>query len=188
MARIKGEVKMKLPTSQRLTDDHNALAALLADLKGSLAKSDVEVSYANLDLFWARLAVHIRAEHLHLFPAVIKQMSEAQSTVAALRDDHDFFMKQIARAIAVLRDLRQTNSNVLITEGLAKVQELIGAVEQRLVNHNEVEEAEIYRWAAEVLNHQQRLELAAEINRELANKPSRFTLSSWLNDAREIDE
>lgn len=179
---------MNIHTSQRLTDDHTSLADLLADLKTSLAKSDVEVSYANLDLFWARLAVHIRAEHLHLFPAVIKQMSEAQSTVAALRDDHDFFMKQLARAIAVLRDLLQTNSKVLITEGLAKVQELIGAVEKRLVTHNEVEEAKIYRWATEVLNDQQRLELAAEINRELANKPSRFSLSSWLNDPRKIDE
>lgn len=55
--------------SQRLADDHGALDEVLSQLWKALDTGDVLVSHDKLDLFWARLAVHIRAEHLHLFPA-----------------------------------------------------------------------------------------------------------------------
>jgi hypothetical protein len=70
--------------SQRLGDDHVALGAVLRQLQEALDTGDIEACHARLDLFWERLAVHIRAEHLHLFPAVINRLSDmtGDSTLA----------------------------------------------------------------------------------------------------------
>ncbi|HEX6045334.1 MAG TPA: hemerythrin domain-containing protein, partial [Pyrinomonadaceae bacterium] len=56
---------------RRLADDHEDLHQLLEQLKKALHETDAGVPRGALDLFWARLAVHIRAEHLRLFPAVL---------------------------------------------------------------------------------------------------------------------
>src|SRR4026209_3045759 len=104
--------------SQRLAHDHTELDNLLKQLQQALADSDLEASHAKLDLFWARLAVHIRAEHLHLFPTVLGRLasnsadpafsptfSDAETSIEQLRADHDFFMHALAQAIGRLRDL-----------------------------------------------------------------------------------
>src|ERR1051325_2206029 len=95
----------------RLSDDHDAVSEVLKQLLTALDNQDVKTSCARLDLLWARLAVHIRAEHLHLFPAVmdhltkagddvlVTDLSEAQAIVENLRTYHDFFMRQLGRAI-----------------------------------------------------------------------------------------
>src|SRR5215475_2243449 len=99
---------MELQARERLSDDHHAVSEVLKQLLTALNDKDVETSYSKLDLLWARLAVHIRADHLHLFPAVINRsgagVSEAQAIVEELRSDHDFFMRELARAIAILRE------------------------------------------------------------------------------------
>ncbi len=56
--------------SDMLTGDHLELDALLAELFLAFRDGDVELIYQRLDIFWARLVMHIRAEHLHLFPAI----------------------------------------------------------------------------------------------------------------------
>jgi hypothetical protein len=65
---------MSPEASNQLIDDHVALDRMLKELKAALARRDVIAGHAKLDLFWARLAVHIRAEHLHLFPAVLSHL------------------------------------------------------------------------------------------------------------------
>src|SRR5215208_3407708 len=109
---------------QRLAHDHAQLDALMKQLQRALKAGDLEAGYTTLDLFWARLAVHIRAEHLHLFPRVLSRLSKlanqtvgpspslAQSIVAELRADHDFFMHKLAEAIGTLRDM--TNSDDVV--------------------------------------------------------------------------
>jgi len=104
-----------------LSDDHHSVSEVLEQLLAALENKDVQTSHSRLDLLWARLAVHIRAEHLHLFPTVLNRLtettddpavpglSEAQSIVENLRADHDFFMHELARAIGLLRELRKTN-------------------------------------------------------------------------------
>jgi hemerythrin superfamily protein len=163
-----------LEPSRQLADDHAALAEVLKRLHSTLDSGDVAASHAELDLFWARLAVHIRAEHLHLFPAVLKRMAEARTSVEALRTDHDFFMRELARAVGLMRDLLRATDRQTIDEGLNAVRNTIVEVEERLTTHNELEETQIYCWATNVLSEQERLELAAQINRELANQPPRF--------------
>lgn len=168
---------------ERLSDDHNAVHEVLQQLLTALDNKDVQTSYSKLDLLWARLAVHIRAEHLHLFPAVINQSShgagpdpgEAQATIENLRTDHDFFMRELARAIGILRESANDESK------LAAVTDAVREIEKRLASHNEIEENQIYRWSSSILTEPEQLELLARINAELENRPPRFSAEAWAN-------
>ena len=176
--------------SRQLADDHVALDNVLKQLQESMDSEDIKAIYARLDLFWARLAVHIRAEHLHLFPAVMNGLSDmtADHSVAPtlnqgrlaikrLRADHDFFMHELARAIGILRDLVKATDR----EAMRTVRDAVLDIEKRLIIHNELEESQIYRWAKTILNEQEQANLATRINGELGNRPSRFSLDAWSN-------
>src|SRR5215213_7376924 len=169
---------------QRLAHDHAQLDALLKQLQQALKTGDHEAGYTTLDLFWARLAVHIRAEHLHLFPRVLSRLSktidqtvgpspsQAQSIVDGLRADHDFFMHELAQAIGTLRDMKNG-------ETLKAIRETVLEVEKRLLVHNEIEEKQVYSWATALFDQQEQIELLTLINKELAHYPSRFTSDTW---------
>ena len=165
---------------QRLSDDHHAVSEVLEQLLTALDNKDVQTSYSSLDLLWARLAVHIRAEHLHLFPTVIRRLtnsdlSEAQTLVESLRTDHDFFMRELARAIGILRELPEDEAKLGI------VGNAVREIEKRLATHNEIEENQIYRWSSTMLTEPEQSELLARINAELENRPPRFSEEAWAN-------
>lgn len=179
----------------QLINDHSAIDEVLQQLQSALRSSDLETAYDKLDLFWARLAVHIRAEHLHLFPAVVSNLEnaavnrasvpgldEARSVVAQLRQDHDFFTHQLALAIAIMRELLTLPQRVVVPEGLNNVQKIVTEVEERLIKHNELEEAQIYSWATIILNPEDRAKLEVEITTELRKHPPRFTPSTWSTE------
>jgi len=163
---------------QRLSDDHDSVGEVLKQLLTALDDKDVPTIYAKLDLLWARLAVHIRAEHLHLFPAVTKHLAEAQAVVEDLRTDHDFFMRELARAIGILRELSGRTSD---ETKLAAVREAVVEIEKRLATHNDIEEKKVYRWSSTILTETERSELLARINVELENRPPRFSEETWAN-------
>ena len=166
----------------RLSDDHHAVSEVLEQLLAALENKDVQASHSRLDLLWARLAVHIRAEHLHLFPAVTESdSSEAHAIVKNLRADHDFFMHELARAIGILRTLPNTTITTDNETKLAAIAETVRQVAERLATHNEIEENQIYRWSSTVLSESQQLELLARINAELENRPPRFSKEAWAN-------
>jgi hemerythrin-like domain-containing protein len=178
--------------SQRLADDHQELENLARELETVLEANDAQAVYSTLDLFWARLAVHIRTEHLLLFPLVLNALEksepevedlppieEAQRTVARLRSDHDFFMRELARAIAVLREVRTPSDSQDISAGLRGVEKSFAAVRQRLAEHNEVEELKVYRWVALLLNTKEIEKLASQISVELGKRPPRFAAAGW---------
>ena len=165
---------------QRLLDDHQAVGQVLKQLLTALNNKDVEVSYSKLDLLWARLAVHIRAEHLHLFPMVMSRMTEAQSVVEKLRADHDFFMRELARAIAVLRELPKAIASASDEAKLTAVGDAVRKIEKRLATHNEIEENQVYRWASIILTETEQTDLVTRINAELENRPPRFTQEAWI--------
>jgi hypothetical protein len=156
---------------ERLSDDHDAVSEILEQLLTALDHKDVQTSYSRLDLLWARLAVHIRAEHLHLFPAIASKLPEVQPMIDRLRVDHDFFMRELARAIGILR----TDAK------LDAVRDAVLEIETRLATHNEIEEREIYRWSSTMLTEPEQLELFARINAELENRPPRFSEEAWAN-------
>ena len=173
---------------EQLSNDHHAVSEVLQQLLTALDNKDVQTSYSKLDLLWARLAVHIRAEHLHLFPAVTSRLtrlpdvSEAQAIIETLRTDHDFFMREHARAIAILRELLLQKIITPSDEAkLAAVKKTVLEIEKRLATHNAIEESQIYRWSSIMLTEQEQSDLLARINAELENRPPRFSAEVWAN-------
>jgi hemerythrin superfamily protein len=156
------------------------LGAVLAALEG---ENSVE-AFETLDLFWARLAMHIRAENLHLFPSLLNKMEdgesqcqhlpllELQNGIERLTADHNFFMQQLARAIRILRETTIASNSVVELE---TVREIVGEVSERLTAHNEMEEIVIYQMPAKLLSDEECSELATLIQRELKKLPPRFT-------------
>jgi len=174
---------MNSKADELLLHDHAELGNLLNQLDAALEANDATRTHATLDLFWARLAMHIRAEHLHLFPAISRSASlsrsngndetlppdEPENTIAMLREDHDFFMRELSQAIAITRNTKDN-----ITEPLEEVNKKIAAVCARLVKHNQIEETGIYVWSSRLLSEAERSELASQIQKELENLPPRF--------------
>ena len=184
---------MSFQARKRLADDHTALDEVLKELRAALKSGDLEAVHSLSDLFWARLAVHIRAEHLQLFPAIIDgfckatsslagapTLREAQSMITSLREDHNRFMFELARAIYLVRQAPAVTSSDERNEKLALVGDLIRDVEKELAAHNKIEEDGIYNWIRIVLSDQQQAELATRINDELTNRPPRFSQTTWV--------
>ena len=63
-------------TEDFMEQDHAALGEIFHQLDSALGEGDRVRAFELLDLAWARLAVHIRAKHLHLFPAVFNTLAE----------------------------------------------------------------------------------------------------------------
>jgi iron-sulfur cluster repair protein YtfE (RIC family) len=168
-----------------LAHDHSELDASLAVVFSALAAGEVELSYRNLDRFWARLAVHIRAEHICLFPTLLQASERSTRTggsppretireiITRLRADHDFFMSELAGAMKQLRELhrgdRQDSAPIL-----AKVQEQMSRLRGRLEAHNELEESQVYHWASALLDDLEQKALNEKLQLELNNVPARF--------------
>lgn len=170
-----------------LEKDHAKLGELIAQLCSSLDERDVKRSFARLDLVWARLAVHIRAEHLWLFPALLdaaRQLStfesgiprfdEAQSVVNQLRHDHDFFMVELARAVNMMRGMMSSRDSDVAEEQLRDVKKTVTAVKARLEVHNQLEEEQVYQWPATLLDSSRQAQLVECLQREIENMPPRF--------------
>ena len=129
--------------------------------------------------------MHIRAENLHLFPSVLNRakdddgksqcqylpLLEAKTSIERLTNDHNFFMQQLSRAIRILREQRLATGP---PSQLETVREIISIVSERLTAHNELEEMIIYQMPAKLLSDEERIELAALIQRELKKLPPRF--------------
>ena len=170
--------------SERLAHDHAELGNLLSEVKAALDTKDVARSHASLDLFWARLAVHIRAEHLHVFPAIEGIFSgshekgpsaiEALKVIEELRRDHDFFMSELSQAVVITRGLMTIADRHAADERLQDVEAKVAAVEDRLAEHNRVEEEGIYLWTESFLSAARQSTLGENVKKELENIPPRF--------------
>jgi len=170
-----------------LGEDHAQLDDLIAQLCAALEARDVERSFHLLDLTWARLAVHIRAEHLCLFPALldasrhlstfengIPRFEEAQGVINRLRHDHDFFMVELAKAVNTMRRVMSSKGSHRTDEQLRDVQKAIITVKARLEEHNKLEEEQLYHWPARLLDSSKQAQLAECVGREIENMPPRF--------------
>jgi Hemerythrin HHE cation binding domain. len=171
-----------------LTDDHDRLNEMFAGIFADFDAEDVEAVYRNLDFFWALLAVHIRAEHLRLFPQILqaaelsdKTNSEGvpgieyvRETIARLHSDHNYFMRELLSAIKQMRLLRGKGRTMNDGELLAKARRNVEAVQKRLETHNEIEEKEVYLWADLFFEGASGADLREKIQKELDNIPPRF--------------
>ena len=163
-----------------LADDHSQLDALAEKLFDAFEAGDLREIFATLDLIWARLAMHIRAEHLHLFPALLQSvetrqtakeisLKQIESRIAQLKSDHDFFMRELAGAVKQMREI-ETNDSA----ELSAVREKISDVFRRLKTHNEIEESEVYPWTEIFLDAEKQVRLDEQMRTELENLPPRF--------------
>jgi hypothetical protein len=168
-----------------LEDDHQSLAQLFADLDEELEKPNLARAFELLDLVWARLAVHIRAENLHLFPAIVNAsaslftekggrptFAEAQGLILRLRSDHDFFMKELAQIINVGREIVAVQ-----TPSVAEFGELrprLTVIRTRLEAHNRLEEDQLYKWPGLLFDKSTLVDLSQRLHHELENLPPRF--------------
>lgn len=171
--------------SATLEHDHASLDQLLTELDKALAATDKNRAFELLDLFWARLAVHIRAEHLHLFPNLVNAASrfsgdrslpsfvEVEETIAHLRSDHDFFMKELADMMKNMRDIREHQTS--LQEECGRLRERLSVIRTRLKSHNKLEEEHVYVWPTRVLDQKTSAALVSRVQHELENLPPRFT-------------
>ena len=169
-----------------LVEDHAELGGLLGDLMRSFERGAAGEVLPRLDLVWARLAMHIRAEHLHLFPALLEAASrqgregarpspeEVSAAVERLREDHDFFMRELAAAVNELR-ASATQHESSQEERLARAKRKVSAVAERLREHNRLEEGQVYLWQHALLDAGGRENLSALMRREIENLPPRFS-------------
>lgn len=172
---------MKNTLEGLLQHDHESLDQLLTSLEVALTGPDKSQVFELLDFFWARLAVHIRAENLHLFPALAKAPStlftgagglptfkEVRDILARLRSDHDFFMKELARLIKAMRE----SGTEAIQQGDLRAS--LTDIRQRLEEHNLVEEEQAYLWPSLLFDEETIATLSGEIRGELDKLPPRF--------------
>ena len=157
-----------------LAHDHTEIDLLLAVALQRLDASDAE-AFGVLDLFWARLAMHIRAEHLHLFPAVIKiseaeMLSDVPEVVERLRRDHDFFMHELADIINAMRSITPENERDVRSDAARRV----NAIKVLLTEHNAIEEQQIYT-LRNFLSERENKALLLSVAKELENLPPRFS-------------
>lgn len=168
---------MMIAIEALLTDDHAELDELLDSVFASLDAGNTTVAYSRLDLFWARLAMHIRAEHLHLFPAVLKigeseAVSGIREIVERLRRDHDLFMHELAEAIKSMRAVTTDSEPDIRVDVLRRLER----VRDRLAEHNAIEEERIYGLRRFLSPDDQDM-LARSLAKELANLPPRIPKS-----------
>ena len=174
---------MKNPVESLLEDDHESLGQLLTELDGELAKHKFPRAFELLDLFWARLAIHIRAENLHLFPALanaraslftgkggLPTRDEAHNVLLRLRSDHDFFIKELAEIVKRARGIR-AGQDFNVAEELGR---RLTVIRKRLEAHNRLEEERTYAWPALVFDDPTMAKLCERLRHELENLPPRF--------------
>lgn len=170
-------------TASVLAHDHSEIDTLTVEVLAALEDGDQLKVFARLDLLWARLAVHIRAEHLCLFPSILEadftissdgpQYQEVQSAIDQLRLDHEFFMRELGTTVKAIR--KQENvSNREVLKQFREIRHSVVEIQTRLAKHNQLEENQVYKWVNILLGHAERSALLARIKRELENAPPRF--------------
>lgn len=156
------------PVLDLLESDHREIDDLLHRARETTFATDRAVVYSAVDILWARLAVHIRAEHVSLFP-VLLSIGADENIVERLRLDHSFFMSSLARGI---KGLNPHDDLVSRTEA-NEIRRLLDEVEARLIEHNDLEERMIYPMT-EIMDTNDAVRLRNDIKRELDNIPPRF--------------
>jgi iron-sulfur cluster repair protein YtfE (RIC family) len=169
-----------------LKDDHQKLAELLERLQTALQDGS-EGWFELLDRFWALLAMHIRAEHLCLFPSILQadrglfggggmpSIEVVERAIARLKSDHNFFMDELAEAVKTSRELlAKPPEEQIAPDKFDSIKTRVSAVALRLESHNVLEEEQVYIWPQQILGPNDLDDLNMAMKRELENFPSRI--------------
>jgi hypothetical protein len=170
-----------------LSNDHVELGVLLTELLSSLDEANVDEAYVRLDLLWARLAVHIRAENVQVFPDILRALdgqpaagrqdvertAVLRASIERLRRDHDVFMYELKDAVKALRTVMDDRDGKRASVVLRSLRDRLGALEGAFESHNR-EEDSVYPTAASVLETAEMADLMIRVRRELAALPPRL--------------
>jgi hypothetical protein len=171
-------------TAADLVSDHQELERLFKELEPLLDGGRTLAALRHLDLIWARLAVHIRAEHLVMFHALrtacpdvgAPSREEMDAALSRLADDHDRFMRDLAVAVNLLkRHVAATGDAPLPDDALQSVRLHVERVTEGLEPHNALEEERVYRWLDELLTVEERQDVTERMRAELSAMPPRFS-------------
>ena len=174
-----------------LVDDHSEVDILIHDLLAALDQNEKAGSFEQLDLLWARLAVHIRAEHLHLFPSILGALDQplnfpptdapssdhVREVLERLREDHDFFMVELAKAINAARVWFLPGNEPTFAHFL-EIKHRVLSISHRLQDHNQMEEEQVYLWPEILMTLTECAGMSVRMKREIDNLPPRFSASS----------
>ncbi|HJW72040.1 MAG TPA: hemerythrin domain-containing protein [Geothrix sp.] len=152
------------PLARLLSADHAEMDGCFQDAREALEHDLPVEARALIDRIWIRLAVHIRAEHKVLFPALSEALPQLRSDLQTLREEHDFFMATLAEGVKVLQEP---------APDLPSARTALESVWRRLASHNSLEEEQIYP-GADRLPQAQLAQLLAAASRELAFLPQRY--------------
>lgn len=168
---------------QSLKSDHETLEELLSDLIRLLKKPDIQWAFELLDLFCAKLTVHICAENVCLFPAIlgapadafsgdnVPSREEVKATIERLKSDHMFFIEELGQAVKLMRPLLDEQPSEETREILHSVLKATAAVAIRMAHHQEIEEKNIYRWTQLLLTFDEMSLLEAGVVESLSSLP-----------------
>ena len=171
-----------------LARDHSEIDDLLRRARHALDQSDHAAAFRFLDLLWARLAVHIRVENTLLFPTLERARRERLAAdprlqqqgppslplLAKLRQDHDFFMRELTRAVLTLKRLCREPYSRDAHAVRSELQRCLAAVEDRLRDHNRLEESEVYGQPDQWLGVRELEQLERNIVQDLHRLPARW--------------
>lgn len=175
---------MSLDAAQELVADHAELDRIMGEGERALTTGDARAALESLDLLWARLAVHIRAEHHVLFEVLSDAVrasggdpgpEEVESTLLRLREEHDIFMTELADAVNALKRAGAEGNETVGGDVLQTVQSHLDTVRERMPDHNALEEERVYRWLGELLPLDQQDNARERMATELRNLPPRFS-------------
>lgn len=175
-----------MPDPDPLRGDHEEIDRILERIFAALDGRESVFAFENLDNFWARLAVHIRAEHLCLFPELLKIVPDhecvdesvegensLEELIEGLRNDHNFFMSELGSLIKEWRatvTAHEEGEHSLSSETRIRLDRL----RRRLLLHNEIEENQVYPLIDSALSPVDAGDLRARIEKELNRMPARF--------------
>ena len=176
-----------------LADDHSEIDTLIGDLLSALDEGDKSKAFARLDLLWARLAVHIRAEHLCLFPSILEAnfsdtgsgltYQEAQRAIDQLRLDHEFFMRELGTTVNAMRNQQDASDHEAVSKQFREVRRSVVEIQSRLAKHNQLEENHVYKWVNVLLDEAERQHSWLELGVKLRIF-RRDLVSDFINESK----
>ena len=90
-------------------------------------------------------------------------------------------MLGLALLMKTMRELLKVSEAAIINERMSYVSDMFVEIEQRLIEHNALEEDQLYRWVTTMLCSADQDKLARQIMGELEKRPPRFPANVWSN-------
>jgi hypothetical protein len=100
-----------------------------------------------------------------------------REVVERLREDHDFFMVELAKAVKAAREWFLPGIEPS-SDHFPEIKHRVLSVSSRLQEHNQMEEEQVYLWPEILMTPTECAGMSVRMKREIDNLPPRFSASS----------